>query len=182
MKCLLDMDGVADDFVGALCKAHGLQSPYLNKEEKRWNFFECWGMNEKDAYAPINEQFWSSVNKTPWCDWLIETVRYLFGPENIYFLSKPIKGTGAYEGKGKWLELNTPYNINQLFLGREKHAVAHAGCVLVDDSDPNVNAFKEEGGNAILCPAPWNSLSHIYHSGVDAVKTYLLEQLIKLKD
>ena len=178
----LDMDGVVADFVAGLSELHQRQNPYLNPHETRWGFYECWGMTEQEAYAPVNEEFWIGLKKTPWCDWFLQSATYLFEAENIFFLSKPIARSNAYEGKGEWLKRNTQFNIDRLLIGKPKYAAAHMNSALFDDNDRNVTEYIEAGGRGIVCPGPFNSLRGIYHSGEDAIRGYLLEQLIKLKD
>ncbi len=42
-------------------------------------------------------------------------------------------------------------------LGDCKHACAHKGALLIDDSDEQVERFRQAGGWAILLPRAWNS-------------------------
>lgn len=92
-KCFLDMDGVIADFIGALCKVHGKETPYTNPESLGTFDTELlWGMSEEQFWAPIAKnsfEFWDGIPKTPEADGLVTLAIREFGLENVCILTAP---------------------------------------------------------------------------------------------
>jgi hypothetical protein len=58
-------------------------------------------------------------------------------------------------GKSIWL---ARHGFHRYLIGTTKTACAHAGSVLIDDSDAECDAFAAAGGRAILFPRHWNRM------------------------
>lgn len=165
-KCLLDMDGVIANWVGATCLDLGVRNPYEYDPDNcngRWDIFRLLGRTEaeEDAYyASINNyEFWRDLEPMPEAHEIVDTLCEYFGRHNVCILSSPGHMEMSMPGKVMWLRKHFPYfaeNANFMF-GKGKHFCAHPDAVLIDDFDKNVEAFREHNGKAFLVPRPWNA-------------------------
>lgn len=161
----LDMDGVLVDFVGGVMEFYGLNRnlrervmswdgipalltellPNPVTDEQLWSNLESRGRSE----------FWRNLEWLPWGQELY-TICAAFAPTVL--MSTPTHAPSSASGKLEWIRQNIPEEGQRRYsLSPCKHHMAHPGALLVDDSQSNVDKFREHGGDAILIPAPWNS-------------------------
>lgn len=157
--CLLDMDGVLCDFVGAMCKAHDKEDPFKRAINLgKYDMAKMWKMEEKTFWKPANfVDFWASMDKMSDAGDLVKFVENKFGKENVAILTAPSEHSNSIIGKMKWIANNYPQFKRRVILTPAKDFLAHHGNVLIDDRDENVDNFKKAGGRAVLMPRPWNS-------------------------
>ncbi len=160
MKCFLDMDGVLTDFVRAMCERHRVVNPYDDpKNYGNYNMAELLGMNHGEFWFPAeHHQFWAAMNWMPDGREILEFVEETFGEENVCLFTDPSQSGTSASGKMNWVNRLIPRYNGRLLIGKPKAFCAHAGVVLIDDRDENVDQFNEAGGQAILVPRPWNRL------------------------
>lgn len=134
---------------------------------------------------PSVPDFWSQVTRGMWACaprseqfWLLEECAELVGQDNVIIATVPTKCPDCVAGKHDWIMRQLPlWCQRQYFITPRKHKLAHAGVLLIDDSDSNCDRFVVDGeGNpngaaAITCPRPWN---HLHEEDCD---TYLQYQL-----
>ena len=86
-----------------------------------------------------------------WCESLV-------GQENVCLLTSPTIDPDCLAGKLEWIHEFTPKWLHRQYLvGPCKQFCAHPEALLIDDSDKNVNKFRDWGGQAVLVPRPWNT-------------------------
>lgn len=111
--------------------------------------------------------FWNSVFRDFWANaelskefhFILEQAEALVGRDRILLLTSPTKDPDCHAGKVEWIQkVCPPWLHRQYSISTRKQFCAHPEALLIDDSDANVNNFREWGGNAILVPRPWNSL------------------------
>jgi hypothetical protein len=160
LLCALDVDGVLADFDKAARIKHGLpitkEYPYTIGE---WiNFTKETGIPEDEWWGAFDYDFWESM---PWTEdgkEILSVVEGRFGIENIMILTACPTRPQAYAGKFAWILKNIPQYRRRCLIGNYKVGAASFNHVLVDDSEMNVDDFKEGGGLAILVPRMWNKL------------------------
>lgn len=161
-KVFLDMDGVIADFIGALCKVHGRETPYTKPESLgKFDTEKLWGISDKEFWAPVAEnslEFWEGIDKTPEADELVKLAVVEFGIENVCILTAPSKDAGSVPGKQEWIKRYYPcFSKRMIFAtASAKQFCAGPGKFLIDDKDSNVDEFDDAGGTGILVPRPWN--------------------------
>lgn len=156
-RCLLDMDGVLVDFVGGACRLHDKPDPYLfSANHGDGDMPTLLGMSREDFYAPLGEEFWASLRPTPECSPMVEHLERAFGRENVCILTSPVLTHGCYEGKLRWIRQYLPQYARRFLVGPAKEFAAGPDTWLVDDSDLNLERFREWGGNTFQVPRPWN--------------------------
>ena len=157
----LDMDGVLTDFIGAALRAHG-----------RSEFLEHWPPGERDApkalgisrrqfWSAIDAQgsdFWAELDPYPWVGELLQRVEAV-APFSV--LTAPSLSPSSLKGKVRWMYEHFPGSKGRRFrdflIGPQKHLLARPGHLLIDDTGATVDAFRANGGQAILFPQAWNS-------------------------
>lgn len=166
MKIYIDMDGVLTDcHTGALCY-YG-----VHLEEYPMN------MRVKDVLAGMNirtpstheafwggfeESFWTCLEKTDFCDDLIELSNSLVGEDNVFIASRPTSNPESYSGKACWVQSQLPYwTWDNLILIQDKSLLAGTNTLLIDDHPVNCNKFRGSGGQSILVERPWNGHPHM---------------------
>ena len=177
MKVYLDMDGVLVDFNRGVCKAFGRDDPSTN-----WKFWENWdGITSKNISDICNIDFWLNLNWTPEGMSIEQIVREKFDRNSrtteatdIYLLTTPMPNSYSYTGKALWVNKHIPiYNKRLIVTPAPKSLLAGPDTLLIDDKDENIEEFRVAGGEAILCPRPWNKDSHLASQTVKIVKKYL---------
>lgn len=157
-RCFLDLDGVLCDFVNGACKLHGKPNPYGDPANHGvYAIEDLLGISRNKFYAPMNYDFWASLEPTPECCDIYRLVFDKFQFENVCILTSPILTEGCCDGKIKWIEKNLPEYFHRRYLiGSCKEMLAGPDAWLIDDNPDHCRKFRENGGNAILVPRPWN--------------------------
>jgi len=151
------MDGVLSDFVSGALTLHGRSAAIEDWPPGEFNMARVLGMSSGEFWRRIDQEgadYWSGLEKYEWFDELIETVRQV-APMAI--LSSPSLAPGCPAGKLQWLQQHFGRGFRDFLIGPQKHLCARSDAVLIDDSDRNVDRFREHGGHAILFPQAWNS-------------------------
>lgn len=166
-KVFLDLDGVIADFDGAVIK-------HLDLDITHEQISDWWALNRafsrKMMRETTHEDLWGMLPVD-----LFANLRFTKEAKMILTLVDPYKpciitmppgvafraGDAGY--KEKWIAMNMHhyYKEGRYLIGMAKHLVAGPGKLLIDDSDRNCAAWREEGGAAILFPRPWNEHRHI---------------------
>lgn len=161
LKCMLDLDGVLVDFLAGAHKFHGL--PYSN-EDYPYTLGEYQNcppptskMTTREFWDKLGHEFWADLSWILGGRTILAMVEDFFGKENTCLLTTPTLNHGCITGKMEWIECEMPDYRRRYLIGPVKYFCASPDTVLIDDSDHNVNAFREAGGQAILVPRPWNS-------------------------
>ena len=116
------------------------------------------GLTRDEFWKPLsNHKFWANLNWTEDGKELLAFVEKEFGASNVYVLSKPCDAPESASGKLEWIQRNMPFYSKRYLLGPAKEFAAHAGAVLIDDNDANINAWRKRGGIGVLVPRPWNT-------------------------
>jgi 5'(3')-deoxyribonucleotidase len=130
--------------------------------------------------------FWEWISRRTWemmpkSDqfWLLDAAADLVGRENVLIATAPTKSPDCLFGKYQWIEQHVPsWCKRQYSVTPRKEWLAQPGYLLIDDCDKNVESFinppdGRPGGDAILCPRPWNSKHELFLN----VNEYLSREL-----
>ena len=157
MICVCDIDGVLANFIQPACTIHGKRFPYDDPLNLGiYDLAKLFRISQEHFMAPLNEEFYANLPKTPHADAIINRLEAHFGFENVYFLTMPVPTPGCLEGKRLWIDRNYPEYLRRFLIGYPKHICAHRNSILFDDCEKNVYRFAEAGGRAFLVPALWN--------------------------
>lgn len=159
LHCALDLDGVLADFDTAARIKHGLpitaEFPYKVGD---WIDFEKeTGIPAKEWWGAFDYDFWANIPWTADGKEILQLVEDTFGANHTMILTASPSPQGN-AGKVTWIRENIPQYERRNLIGHYKEACARLNTVLIDDSEVNVNNFKEAGGLAILVPRMWNKL------------------------
>lgn len=180
-KCFLDMDGVIADFVGALCKIHGRETPYSQPESLgKFDTEKLWGISAEEFWAPVKKnslEFWEGIEKTPEADEIVKLAVLEFGIENVCILTAPSSDHGSVPGKRAWIARHYPCFSKRILFATAsaKQFCAGRGKYLIDDKDSNVDEFDTAGGTGILVPRPWNA-EHMLEGDLIQVVKYQIRE------
>jgi hypothetical protein len=147
MRVKLDMDGVITNFTKAACKLMG--EPYPSNEQLAdygWLFRKC---GDAKCYSRLKGHlFWTSMEKFPWADELIDIVD-TESKGNWIFLTKPMIDPYCYSGKAEWIMKHYRSHLNKLtIIGADKSLlVKNNKDVLIDDHPKNVANWTNAGGS-----------------------------------
>lgn len=150
MRVALDMDGVIANFTKQACKVLG--EPYPADKELAdygWLFAKY---GDPTCYKRIKGHlFWTSIEKFPWSDELIDIVDEET-KGNWIFLTKPMIDPYCYSGKAEWLMNNYRRHLNKLcIVGADKsNLVRNPKDVLIDDHPKNIGLWEKAGGSTIF--------------------------------
>ncbi len=162
-KILLDVDNCIADFNAHAFKVHGKDPTPVTE----WEFWKDMGLTKHEFFAPMDYNFWASLEWTEDGREIIDIIEFYFKKDNICLLTSPVPTHGCLDGKRRWIETNIPEYLNKYLIGSSKHFCAHDQSILIDDYDLNTETFREHGGNTILIPRSWNKnkdkdpLSHL---------------------
>lgn len=114
-------------------------------------------MDVKSFWEYYTRDVWETIPLSPQFQMILDFAEQ-FGQKNVCLLSSTTKGPDQLAGKLKWVQTYLPSWLHRQYLfGPRKWFCAGPDTVLVDDSDDNVNSFRQWGGHAILVPRPWNT-------------------------
>lgn len=161
MKIYIDMDGVLTSFVSGYLKWNDVDPrPVLKNWPKNEYQIENVIPNVAIKYQieDLPKQFWSSLDETAEMNMLLLYCLKCFHRNNIYILSTPTSHKDCISGKLEWLDKHLKFMPrDRIIFEKEKWKYANPTSILIDDSDKNVNEFRQHGGYAILIPRQWNS-------------------------
>lgn len=157
-KCYLDVDGVLADFTTAALKIH---NKHIDYADLSWDFYKQLGITEEEFWEPLNYDFWFNLEKTKEADQIVDVVTAIFGVENVVLLTSPCDTKGCVDGKLDWVKKHYPQFRRQTFVGGNKYLVGNKDTVLIDDSDVNIDKYRDKGYPAWLVPRPWNKRKHL---------------------
>jgi hypothetical protein len=178
----LDMDGVIADFMRGLAHAHGRPDPWeANPHESRYNPDEIWGLTPDETYKVVDGEFWKNLPPMPLWPHLLQWAEAFIGLSNVFFLTKPIWFSNAYEGKSVWVQRHAPQALHgKVICTAAKEGLAGPDRLLIDDKDENVHDFINRGGQAILVPRPWNSGRRLARMGEATITDHVRAELTRL--
>ena len=165
----VDLDGVVADFVGGVCRLHGIDTPKFNGE---YDIGKVMGMSTTEFWGHLDsdETFWADLGKTSEADEIMSFLEGAVGEKNIYFLSSPALNPACHSGKATWVKEHYGGYINRLILCGHKHFLASRGRLLIDDNERNCKRFAAAGGNTFLWPRSWNGKGAFEDRGVEIFK------------
>jgi len=180
----LDCDQVFSDFVTGIFTALG----FPHKVDRNWpfgsdyNVFPLAGSTRDEANKHCTIKFWENL---PWTEdgkEILAEVWARFRPNETMLLTKPMEHDDSFTGKARWVRREIPELHKRMVpTWVEKSEFAfNFNCLLVDDSQENVERFIRAGGAGILVPRPWNQLDKMYYAG-DTV-SYVAEKMDKWID
>lgn len=174
----LDMDDVLNRFTMCALKHVGCDVDVYDDSSfnPKWGFDIIKAANNLlDRKYPFRQYlslnaFWSRINREVWadtpvseeCRFLIDECQMMVGKENVCILSCPTEDPECLAGKLEWIHKYMPSWLwRQYLIGPQKWMCARPNALLIDDSDKNVEKFRQAGGQALLVPRPWNALHGI---------------------
>lgn len=167
-RCVVDLDGVLVNYYAGVMKS--LSGLAINDGEVPpampypftpgvWNFF-----GEEPIKLPpfaiakyMNQEFYAGLDWMPDGKAILAELEKAYGVENVYIATSPWDTEGCLQGKADWIAREMPQYKRRVLIGSPKFLLANNDTVLYDDSDENVNAFRENFGYGFLVPRPWNS-------------------------
>ncbi len=157
MKLFLDMDGVLVNFNKGIHDAFNKPYDYATLSSK-WTFWNDWPNVTFDMVDDAcTHEFWAEL---PWMhdgEEIFELAIGYFDFNDIYLLTSPMPNLGSPSGKWDWVARNLAGLKKQTIITNvDKGLFAGPDCVLIDDKNENIDAFRAAGGRAILVPRPWN--------------------------
>ena len=177
----LDCDGVYADFVTGVLEKMGIPFPGYDKWPwgKVFDIFPLVGSNWKEASKHCDAAFWANLPWMPNGKAILAEVTKRFRPNETMILTKPMDHDGSYSGKAEWITRNMPDFRRRLVPTHiPKHEFAYDwNCLLIDDSQDNVDKFIKAGGSAILVPMPYNDNARVHDEGPEAVAKYIAKKL-----
>lgn len=169
-RIFLDLDGVVRDWCSGIFKLFDCEPILVDTWDRITKYVckEC-GISTTYFWEIQTYGFWESLKPYTY----INRVLSLFPVEKVCILTSPtLTGAG---GSQAWIRKNLPhlFNNKQYLIGPAKHFCANPNSLLIDDSDTNVNIFREAGGHAILFPQSWNRCSGYTEIRLEYVKDKL---------
>lgn len=169
-RIFLDVDDVLADFSLAALEYLGVERSSIDLDSyyERWGYDIVKAVNDlhpfttfsvTEFWARLPRSFWANLKITKECDYTIQAAKRIVGRENVFLLTAPINDPECAAAKMEWIRDFVPefWDNRQFLIGPPKWACAYPGALLIDDSDANVDKFREKGGLAALVPRPWNS-------------------------
>jgi len=191
-KVLLDLDDVLNEFTIHAMRHVGCHMPGgwrdynpkfgfniiaatndVLRHQERCRPYEPFSYNS--FWSKITKDVWESVPKSKLFDDITSLASYLVGIDNIFVVTSPITdqdgvlSSNCIDGKLRWIDEHVPLSQHQLVITKSKWTLATPDNLLIDDSDKNVNEFRNYGGKAILFPRPWNSLNSFSYCPMEFV-------------
>jgi hypothetical protein len=166
MQILLDLDDCLNTFTTSalthFCNKLVTETNYPNKG----SFDICEAasrilgrsVSKPEFWDSFDREFWATVPKSAEFDMILEFAES-FGRENVCILTATRPCGDCFAGKVDWICDNLPTWLHdQYLMGAPKYLCARDDRLLIDDSDKNIQSFREYGGKAILVPRAWNVL------------------------
>lgn len=177
----LDMDGVVTDFHTAYAKLYNLQYNYNSPAERDINgvrvlkndYYHLQRMSCTSFDLSVfhidkeGPDWWAFIQFTPWGHQLMNMICANAGYKyDLILLSCPATFHWSAHGKYHWCIRNFPDVPYISCKARYKYKLANPYSILIDDSQSNVEAFREAGGIAYAFPQHWNE-NHSYATSTE---------------
>lgn len=159
MILLWDQDGIFCDFVRHSCEVFS-----KNYQEVLDNWT---GNNIEDNLGVFKHEFWKKIDSIH--DWwetippTEECIEFLkiASQYDSHICTSPASNPNCAAGKLRWLRKHTKFDRN-VVITPQKWLCAGPGKVLIDDTDKQIDKFKQVlGSKTILYPRVWNSNKHL---------------------
>ena len=153
LRVFLDLDGVIIDFAQGCIDWYNLDC--TPEDFLHWGaIFKYFNGNESEFWDGLTHKFWLGLKFTKEAKRILTLVDPL---KPCLLTSPPWHGAG---GKQDWIQNEMPdyFKDGRYLIGPAKHYAAWKESVLIDDSEDNIEKFKDAGGHAIMVPRPWNNL------------------------
>jgi 5'(3')-deoxyribonucleotidase len=151
----IDLDGVLTDFCGAVAKYYPRETAKVQWPPNKWNFIPQLGLDVKEFWENIPEEFWSEMDILPdgynlLCDIRKSGIEYCI-------ITSPSENKTSFSGKCLLLKnlFQDEYKSKRWIMAHDKRYFA-AGNILIDDYDGNIEKWRLYGGDGFLFPAPYN--------------------------
>lgn len=154
----LDMDGVLADFLEG-AKRHTGRSHLAHAEFEDYNVFPKLGTTCDEFFAGVGEDFWATLPPCPEFGRVVEMARHRGKEVGIASMPPPLRAAECIMGKRRWLAQHLPW-VKHIRFTHEKHLLAKAGTLLIDDLPGNIETFRAHGGTGWLLARPWNTRHH----------------------
>jgi len=105
----------------------------------------------------LDKEFWATLPMYPYARTFMAGLERMVGQENITICTSAAFDSECAGGKVEWINRELPAYRRQYFIGCQKFRLANPNVLLIDDSEKNVDSFREYGGSTLLFPRPWNS-------------------------
>ena len=173
----LDMDGVCCDFVSAAIRLHGygpqvIMHKWQQGYRGEFSVARVLGIDRTlmwDTITDAGEAFWSNLAEYPWFQQMYTTLSSM---AQVVFLSSPALHPTSVAGKLHWLQARYGAAFRDYIFTSQKHLLAHAHALLIDDHEGNVEDFAAAGGQSLLFPHVWNK----HHDINEAPERYILQR------
>jgi hypothetical protein len=168
-RIILDLDDVLNCFTPYVLHELGCRvaSPHSYEDHPResgWDIVDaanrlhpskCW--TTAGFWADVKRLHWASVPRSREFGNLLYLAVWAVGAKNVFILTSPTLDPDCLAGKLEWIQGNCPPWLHRQYLiGPAKHVCAQPGALLIDDNEDNAAAFRDNGGQAMLMPRPWN--------------------------
>lgn len=140
----LDSDGVLTNWNKAACKLFNINPNNIDQYDFD-NFIE-----RSELLKKIDQEkhhFWESLEVFSWANDLIKECKKL---GNVCILTSP--GEWECAPSGKMIHFKKHFPDTPFIITKDKYFCSHSKSLLIDDTEKNVNKFKNHGGHAILFP------------------------------
>lgn len=172
---LLDMDGVIVNFVGGVEKKFDVDLSDLRGFQIPTKI----GITPKAFWEKLHEdpRFWADLEPYPWARDLVNIcLEKTTG--NVTFTTSPDMSITCASQKVWWIAQHFPAFSRKFLIGPEKHLLAKPNHVLIDDSQRNIDLFREHGGQALAFPQLWNEVGEKPNVGSVEYISDKLDELI----
>lgn len=183
-KIFLDLDDVLFDCTTHVLAYRGFENPYDRSENRGVRqIHKLLGVSWYDVWGGLPAEFWENMPVLPWAYGLVDQCLDLVDG-NIGFLTSPIREPACFAGKFSAIHKNWPSLSSKLAIAYEKAALLDAESILIDDSQFNKVAFKDEEkqDNFILFPALSNEMHELRSIYNASPKFAVDDTIVKIKE
>ncbi len=112
-----------------------------------------------EFWSLFDENFWANLPTSSEMIQFIDWAQIAVGLKDVYILTAATGEEGCLEGKRKWIikKMGSIW-AKKMIICTDKFVCANEYSILIDDSQKNIDRFRQAGGYAIIVPRPWNKL------------------------
>lgn len=163
-KIYFDLDGVLADFDRGVHELCGIDSP-VHRDDQGFDDREMW-----DAIRRI-EHFYDKLDLMEGAKELFDELYARYGDrcEILSGIPKPRRGiTTAGEDKTQWVRrmLSEDVRVNIVYWEEKADFCSGPDCILIDDKDTNIRAWRDIGGTGILHTGPASTRAILEEMGL----------------